>query len=244
MKAITTWMCAAVLGFAGAVCADEPGAAKKADGAPAKAKSGDDELLQDLTKDLFEGLDAPKKNKPADPLDAELSKDLGLGEDVGKENDPLAEIGRQMRQVESLLAEQRTGEVTQQKQAEIAAEIDKLLEQIKKNAKKSQQQASSRSQQNREQTNQQPQKPGQPGQEPGQQERRNPRDSTDRVTQGNVQDVNRQQALDLMKQSWGHLPQHVREALANVVSERNLPKYEGMIREYFERLSELDQEKR
>ncbi len=42
---------------------------------------------------------------------------------------------------------------------------------------------------------------------------------------------------------WGHLPEHLREQLLNTYSERMLPKYEGLVRQFYERLSETPSKK-
>ena len=36
---------------------------------------------------------------------------------------------------------------------------------------------------------------------------------------------------------WGHLPQHVREELLNTYGERMLPKYEHLVKQFYEALS-------
>ena len=45
----------------------------------------------------------------------------------------------------------------------------------------------------------------------------------------------------MLKEVWGHLPARVREQMQNAASEQFLPKYEAMIEQYYERLTEDSQ---
>jgi hypothetical protein len=47
----------------------------------------------------------------------------------------------------------------------------------------------------------------------------------------------------LIKDVWGHLPPHVREAMLNSVSEKYLPKYEELVKKYYEALAETNRRK-
>jgi hypothetical protein len=40
---------------------------------------------------------------------------------------------------------------------------------------------------------------------------------------------------------WGHLPPHLREQLLNTYGERMLPKYENLVKKFYESLSEQKQ---
>ena len=42
----------------------------------------------------------------------------------------------------------------------------------------------------------------------------------------------------LAKDVWGHLPPQLRQELLNVYSEKYLPKYEDMVRRYYEALAD------
>jgi hypothetical protein len=233
-----------------AAAGQEPAPApKQPDDAKQKSDktSPDDKLLDDLTKDLFDGLDPPKKPDAAKgALDQELETQLGQGEDIGQPASPILDLGRRMREVESLIAEQKIGEPTQEKQRKIIEDLKKLIDEIKKQPP----QSSSASQGRRPRNNQarsQVNQPGkQPGQTPAQQAARTPRQSTERLGQTDVagtEEGGRENVSDLMKRIWGTLPDHEREVVNNVMSQQVLPKYETIIREYFERLMELDQER-
>ncbi len=47
----------------------------------------------------------------------------------------------------------------------------------------------------------------------------------------------------MVKDVWGHLPPHVREAMLNSVSEKYLPKYEELVKKYYEALAEQNRKK-
>lgn len=50
-----------------------------------------------------------------------------------------------------------------------------------------------------------------------------------------AEQARRRQAI---KDVWGHLPPHIREAMLNSVSEKYLPKYEDLVKKYYEDLAE------
>ena len=50
-----------------------------------------------------------------------------------------------------------------------------------------------------------------------------------------AEEAARKQKLEM--DVWGHLPQHVREELLNTYGERMLPKYEHLVKQFYEALS-------
>ena len=50
-----------------------------------------------------------------------------------------------------------------------------------------------------------------------------------------AEEAKRRQKLEM--DIWGHLPPHVREELLNTYGERMLPKYEQMVKQFYEALS-------
>jgi hypothetical protein len=69
------------------------------------------------------------------------------------------------------------------------------------------------------------------------------RDSEERLNTGKVpldEDARRQQML---KDVWGHLPPHVREAMRNNMGEKYLPRYEELIKRYYETLAEKNRDR-
>lgn len=69
------------------------------------------------------------------------------------------------------------------------------------------------------------------------------RDSDERLNAGKVpldEDARRQQML---KDVWGHLPPHIREAMRNNMGEKYLPRYEELIKRYYETLAEKNRDR-
>ncbi len=234
-------------------------------------------LLDDLTGDLFEGLEkevrsapkneapkniAPQKEpSPSEPGQEKPSSDTDPGrsdparptvpipgEDIGEASNPLQEIGRMMQFAQQRLAEQDAGAQTQRQQQDILDQLAKLIEQSQQpqssgsppsDQNNQQQQIASRSNVNQDQ----PDKPkGQPqdgqagdgNRAPGQ----NPLDSDQDLREGAVEASETALRGELMKDVWGHLPPHVREAMLNVPTGEYLPQYAPLIERYFRRLAE------
>lgn len=222
-------------------------------------KSLDDELLDDLTGDLLDDLGGDKDTKsPAagaaetgkgspDAPDDDLLQQLGEGEDIGAAGGPLAEIGRNMRQIESLLAARRSGDETQKIQEQVIATLARLIE-----VKRQQSQSQSQSQQDQSQDKRdqrdvkQPMREGDPMNPQNSGERtpndQNPaNDSEQRLDPNKVAQAALESRMELQRQVWGTLPKHLQEAVRNASSEVFLQKYEEDIKKYFTRLAEMYQ---
>ncbi|MEX1233074.1 MAG: hypothetical protein WEB58_22685 [Planctomycetaceae bacterium] len=65
-----------------------------------------------------------------------------------------------------------------------------------------------------------------------------PHDSTDNIFPGEAGEENLTVPQKLAKDVWGHLPASVREQMLNLFSEKYLPRYEDLIRRYYEALAE------
>jgi hypothetical protein len=210
-------------------------------------KKLNEDLLNDLDKELFDGPPQPK-NKPtadapagktpsADPeLDRELMRGLE-GEDIGKEQaDPLVTVGRRMREVESLIAGKEAGQTTQELQQQIVKELDELIRDLRQ---RSQSQSASSSSQQRQQTRSG--KVQQPGETPSQSQqlgKQPARDSSSRLSQNKAQRPDPEAMREMMKRVWGHLPQREREQMQQSLNEQFLPQYELQIEQYFKALVE------
>ena len=188
---------------------------------PAKPSSLDQELLDGLDRELLKGL--PGGIKPAAPPD----KPAPNSADPIPSDNPLAIVAERMRQVESRLAKRDTSPETQAVQKQILAELAQLLEQAR------QQQANGQN------------KPGGPGSGnksagagSGNPTPAPPRDSTNRIEQGNKEAVETTDVKDLLRRIWGHLPDKLRDQMQASLSEQFLPKYERLIEEYYKRLAE------
>ncbi|MCO6454996.1 MAG: hypothetical protein J5I93_06825 [Pirellulaceae bacterium] len=211
-------------------------------------------LLDDLSKDLLEGLDkpaAPKSTLPGQPQPGQpppASKPPTGGDLPGEPGDvppepgtegpaedhPLLQIGSRMRGVERRIAGYDTSVETQTLQQEIVADLESLIAQLQKQCNSASQNSSSSSQQAGSQT-------GGQGTQAAEQASTQPvRDSTDRLGKTNPDQLEGEQVRDLVKQVWGHLPARVRELMRTAAVEEFLPKYERQIEAYYRRLAEED----
>lgn len=219
------------------------------------ASSLDQQLLEGLDNALLEGLDdAPNKSTKAttsdqskatkkldtppikSPLDDDLLRELGgdNGEDLGAKpssQDPLVGIGRRMRNVQSRLIDQKLDDGTSQMQQRILDDLAALLQECKKqcqgggNGKPGSKSG----------------KGSQGGKSPAAQAPSDTaRNSSDKLRDRNTEQGGPGSLTGVMKESWGNLPQHVRDRLSNVNAEAFLPKYELMLEKYFKRLGEAD----
>lgn len=217
----------------------------------------DDELLRDLESNLGEDdLPATKKRgmrpmggslkrkveKPADKksddltddeaLDSELMRGLeqGLPED---ENSPLSRIGRAMRDVEGLVAQAKAGRPTQELQDKIVADLERLLEAARKRQQQSNPSSGSQSS-----SRQSASRPSRPGGSAGGASDKPAQDSSAAMKDRATARPDPAEMQDLLRDLWGHLPEHERQMVINSTVEQFLPKYELLIEAYFRRLAE------
>ena len=215
------WLLFVAMGIGGIVAAQDT---------QPKAKPADADLLKELESDLLKDLPGAKKLPPVvkkpSPDDQRLQEDLKTGEDLGQApENPLAEIGRQMRAVESKIAQRDTSEQTQAEQQKIVAALEKLLEQAKKQQAGGNKSASGRG-------------TGKAGTGDGQAQPGAPQESTDRVGTPKTEAPQTADVRNLLQRIWGHLPEKMRDEMQAAVSDQFLPKYERLIEEYYQRLAE------
>lgn len=189
---------------------------------PPQAKSLDQQLLDDLDRELLEGLPGGKPNSPTTgkPTDAANADSAAIEAD-----NPLAEIAERMRAVESRIAQRDTSAETQDLQKRIVGDLAALLEQAKKQGGQK--------------------KPG-PGSGQGDDQAGaggNPtagpaRDSTDRIERGDAEAAETADVKDVLRRLWGHLPEKARDQMQSSLSEEFLPKYQRLIEQYYQRLAE------
>lgn len=184
-----------------------------------KPNSLDQQLLDDLDRDLLKDLPGGAKPGPKNG-----------NEDVTpavQSDNPLAQLAERMRAVEARIANKDTSSETQMLQKQILAELAALMEQAKKQGGGSK-------------------KPGdgqgkgsdQPGTGSGNPTAGPVRDSTNRIEQGTKEATETADVKDLLRRMWGHLPDKVRDQMQASLSEQFLPKYERLIEEYYKRLAE------
>ena len=202
--------------------------------AAAQDKSLDEQLLDDLkpaTQKVKPGEKPTENPKTAqEKLDEQLRRDLE-GEDLGQEKQdehPLKKLGREMREVQQRMGARDTAEGTQQLQKQIAADLKQLIEQAQK-----------KPQGNKSGNNNKPgSSSAQAGTDSGQAASKPGQESTQRLEQGNQEEVRMNEVKDALRRIWGHLPEKEREEMIGALGEQFLPKYERLIEAFYKRLAE------
>ncbi len=199
---------------------------------------------------------ATRPSTPAD-LDDELLKGLGDGEDIklggkpadeeanGDANNPLGELERQMRDVETRIAEAQSDETTQRIQNKIVEDLSRIIKELQKRKKSSSSSSSKQNQQTAEREKvDQPDASEQAEAAGGQDAASNQpaKDSSDMMSQRKSESPDAAQLGDALKDIWGQLPAHLRQQMEQYAKEELLPKYELQIEEYFRALARGQQE--
>ncbi|MFO0960730.1 MAG: hypothetical protein U0800_25390 [Isosphaeraceae bacterium] len=181
----------------------DPDPAAKPDGDASKGRRGP---LNDESRKLDQRLEeilGRKKKKPQEEQDGEGSE-------------MLAGTIKKMREVEQRLEQPDTGEATRKKQEEIVQDLGQILKEAQKKA----QQSSKKKMAQRKQQ----QKGEQDGDQPGNEAGTAPR-GTEKPTG--------EHALVGDKGAWGHLPETLREEMANIFKEGYLPAQADLIKRYY-----------
>lgn len=143
----------------------------------------------------------------------------GQGQKPEDDQGPLADVIKQMRDVEQRLSKPDTGKETRERQEQIVKKLDSVLEQIRKQGGGS---GSMRRMRRMAQGHQ----PGQqPGQTPGAQAQGTGPSKPEKPVSKSI--------LANGKDEWGHLPADLRTELDNVFKEEMLPTKEDLIRRYY-----------
>lgn len=161
-----------------------------------------------------------------------------------------------MRQANKRIEADDTSSATLEVQRRVIEDLEKLLERLKQqqqnrknNPQQSQQQPQDQQQGGRQKlpkpqldpqnSGARPQPRNQGRNEPSQrnddQKARDAQERLDAAKAAQADDSRRQQ---MIKDVWGHLPPHLREAMRNTFSEKYLPKYEDLVKRYYESLAE------
>ena len=223
------------------------------DAPPANAPASDD-LDRQLLRDLLPGL----KLEPTLPDE----KSVDNGDPVAKPQsrmpfaDELDETVASMREVSRRLEKLNLSDDTAQLQTGIVSNIDALIEKLRKLPPPSSSQNSDKDQSDSDSASQgqKPEPKHGPQQTPENQQGADsssgsaPQPQTGKSGESTEQNLRqaRERAAALARRRalidevWGHLPPAMRERLLNVGSEKLLPKYEDLIRRYYEALAEPD----
>jgi hypothetical protein len=216
--------------------------------AQSKQPSTDEDLLKrldanpvdDYDRELFGGQGQPGKPAAGDGgLKDQLQRELGAAA-VKETDDPLADVAKEMRQVQELIGKQDIGPATQGRQQQIAAKLEELIEKARKSSGQCQPGAKPQGVAGRTpigQANLNPSKPGAGGNEQG--NRGKPTGADKDPRKGTPGKVDLAEVRKNMKDLWEiHLQPRDREQMLQQADEEFLPKYELLIEEYFRRLSE------
>lgn len=177
----------------------------------------DQQLLDDLDGDLLQGLPGPTRPPTAAPSDLQ-------SEPPTTSDNPLAKIAERMRAAQQRIARRDTSEPTQQLQQQIQRDLAALIEEAEK-------QCAACNKSGKGQGSLAGSTGGNPIPAP-------PRDSTDRIEQGDKEAVETADVQDVLRRFWGHLPEKMREQMQSSLGEQFLPKYERLIEDYYLRLAE------
>ena len=173
----------------------------------------------------------PEKQNQEKP-DVESLK--GFDSNPRSELETLKSIQKKMDEVSKLLAQNNTGKKSRTLQKRIIAEFESLLQKqadpnSQSNAQQEQSQSSAKSKP--ENTNEQPQDSSQAGK----QSKTDQNNTSGKAVDFKPSDLN----LDSYKNAiWGHLPPRLRATMSSVEFEKFVPKYDRLIRRYYERLAE------
>ncbi len=179
-------------------------------------KSLDAQLLEDLDDELLKGLPAPSKPSAGEKRAGQVAESAS--------DNPLAQIAERMRTAQQRIAGRDTSADTQQLQRQIQDDLAALIEQAKKQCAACNKPGSGQGQQ--------------AGEGGGNPVPAAPRDSTDRIEQGQQETVETADVQEVLRRFWGHLPDKVREQMQASLSEQFLPKYQRLIEDYYQRLAE------
>ncbi len=192
------------------------------------------------------------------PTDDELLKSLDAEskEFADQAQDHLQHAFDGMQTARRRIADEDTGAETQKTQERVVKDLEALLALVKKQQSRGQQRPQNQPQdknQGQQQSDRQKMQNGQndpqnsgtsksSGKDQGSaNDRRKDGQSTDaqeRTDAAQTPTAEQARRMQVIKDVWGHLPPHIREAMLNSVSEKYLPKYEDLVKKYYEDLAE------
>lgn len=254
LKAFITF---AILLVSGLSFADDT---PKVDPAPAKglekAKENDTEPEKPAAPDKVK---KPSNPSILDKVSKELFKDLDEGVAEKEKENKLDRITKGMRNAGEKLDGDETGEETRAVQKQVIKDLDDLINQLQNpppsgggggggggassRAGKSGQ-GQMQKMQAKGQLGKSEQAKGQMGSQSAQLNKSGGKDRKDAQGSDERTDSERKAAEEEARKKklemdvWGHLPPHMREQLLNTYGERMLPKYQQLVKQFYESLSE------
>lgn len=231
------------------------------------ASHADDDSAKETTE---KKADPPKEPSLLDKLSKELLKEIE--DDPGKpkpekKEDKFDRVAKGMRSASEKLDGKETGDETTKIQEQVIRDLDDLIKQLQNplpngggggggggssggGSSKSggggssrHQQAGGRSGKGQAQGRLSNQQPQGNGTEQGGQDRKDAEGSEERTDSERKAATEAARKKKLEIDVWGHLPPHLRDQLLNTYGERMLPKYEQLVKQFYEALSEQNESK-
>jgi len=241
-------ICLAMLGAENGIAEQRTAPVSAQHPARTQPQTLDQELLDSLGEDPLDELDrgqpdrAPREPKPApvkpgETLDEQLDRELGAAAVPEDDVDPLLAVARRMRVVGKQIAQARCGPETQQAQQAILADLDELIRQARRRGGSCSGSCAPKPGGTKPREGAPPAgKPGAGQPKPGGSGQATP--GTAQAGRPGAARPDMDQMRVMLKQLWGELPERQREQMLQLPVEEFLPEYEGMIEDYFERLSQ------
>jgi len=163
-------------------------------------------------------------------LQTQAADDLQKILDLLQQPPPPSQSSSQNQNQQQQQQQQRQQQNQQQRQNQSRSRSQQQRQQ------RQQQQSGSRRQRQQNRNRQLAQQQPQP--QPGGERNENPQDSQDKLDPAQQKAAEEARRRAVANDVWGHLPPNVREALQKSFNERYLPKYEDLVRRYYESLAE------
>jgi hypothetical protein len=187
---------------------------------------------------------AEEPAKPADKFpptdDDELLRALEAQKAAAEEGDRLERAIDGMRTAQKRIYGADTGADTQQIQERVVGDLEGLLALLKKRQQSGQgggqQNPNQRNSKNQRQTGR-----GSPQDADPQSQSRSDdksKDSEERSDPARAKAEEEARRAQMIKDVWGHLPPHLRQAIRNALRDNYLPKYDDLVKKYYEALAE------
>jgi hypothetical protein len=189
------------------------------------------------------------ENAPPGGDNEEILKAVEVLRDAADSNDRLEEAIEGMRNAQKRLAGSDTSPETQKIQGRVVTDLEGLLALLKMQQQNRQNNPQSSSDQNpdRNRAKQRPRTkkpdPQDPDPRSGQRSDDKTPDSEERSDAARAKAAHDARREQMIKDVWGQLPPHLREAMRNALRENYLPKYDELIKKYYESLAEKNRKR-
>jgi hypothetical protein len=217
-------------------------------GSPLVADPKSDDDLPVAEGPAKESAKADEKAPPAAD-DDELLKAVETLPDATEQIDRLEQAIEGMRTAQKRIAGSDTSSATQKIQERGVIDLEDLLALLKKQQQNGQSSSQPNPNQNQNKKNQRQKTKkgaGDPQNSDPQSGRRNDdkaSDSQERTDAARAKAAERVRREQMLKDVWGHLPPHLRGAMRNALRENYLPKYDDLVKKYYEALAEKNRKR-